>query len=145
MCLLLNMVIHDFVRFTGCYSVALVVHDLVRLFVFKMVLSNCPGTSCVKKFILTRLIFQSYFFQEIVRDLVWLLLPQSMFIQMVCLSVPVPVLVYFYVHYHFCLCVCLSAIVRALYVVHLVYMSLSSFPSSFSSFNLYKLNWYVCL
>jgi uncharacterized membrane protein len=39
----------------------------------------------------------------------------------------------------------LTSTVRALYFVHLVYMSLSSFPSSFSSFNLYKLNWYVSL
>jgi hypothetical protein len=65
--------------------------------------------------ILTRLIFQSYFFQEIVHDLVRLPLPQGMFIQIVCLSVsvsvsvsvPVSVLVYFYIHCNFCLCVCL--------------------------------------
>ena len=89
-----------------CFLLNMVIHNLVRLLVLKMVLSNCPGMFYVKKSILTRLISQSYFFQEIVHDLVRLPLPQGMFIQIVCLSVPVSVLVYFYVHCHFCLCVC---------------------------------------
>ena len=100
---------------------------------FKMLLSNCPGKFYVKKSILTSLIFQSYFFQEIVHDLVRLPLPQGMLIESNCVPVGVGVCVCARVllcSLSFLFMCLFTSTVRVLYVVHLVYMSLSSFPSS---------------
>ena len=85
-------------------------------------------------------VFQSDFFQEMVRGLV-----RDCPCHRACsfnlgACQCLCMLVYFYVHRHFCLCVCLPLPCVYCVCVHLVYMSLSSF----STFNLYMLNSICC-